>query len=225
MPLHRSRFAGAIAAARLLEDDFDDVEDVFDLMDQPQPIQGPPLTGFYTRWRDKMDGPRLNLKQHVRGMFNRDSGASHTYLFLRPDQSLHFVYYDTTIMTVQPDNTTTINFGDWPSTGTVIRLNDMLPDGFSLDRRYKMGPGRVWTSKKTGQPVQAGQTDERIYWRVRETSGYTDPRVQRIQAASSGDVIEPDGTLRAQKPPHLKQIRRAQPKPTYSPPPDDAPVG
>lgn len=178
MRFNRARLAGAILAAKMLEDLGDDMASKFDILDKPLALNGPDLEGFYNSTRKLLKGaPRRKL-------------ANNTYAILNQDESVAILLHSTVILKVEPDNRATIDFGGWYTRTTIDRLNTYLPPGYSLAHRYKR---------------DRGLSDERAIWFV---SGMNvNPGYSITLEASDGDVIEPDGTLITQVPPTFKKLR------------------
>lgn len=211
MVLNRSRFAGALTAYRLLESPKDEQElrDLLFNLDTPVGIQGPPVTGYYQSTRN-----RLNNRRRVKIDHN-------CFLILNDNDSLVLRFHATDILTIEPDNSVTIDFGegDYKTVSTISRMNQILPDGFSISRRYKREPGayREWG---TSGEYYAPATSEVAYWNV--SGMQVNPSMLMQIEANTGDVIKPDGMLVTTAAPTWKKIRK--PRSSRGTDPDIPPV-
>lgn len=179
-----AKYAGRQVALALLEADPDTDADLKELVlhtiqAQKVPLEGIKGPGVAGTYQTFKD--RL-LKGRTRRKLENNTYVE--YIELVPDSSIGIRLHSTHVVTAHPDDRVEINFGGWETVTTIDRMNRYLPTGWGIHRKKNV---TCWSI--------AG-------------FGASDPMVEIRIPASSGDVIMPDGTLKAQEPPIYKRLRK-----------------
>lgn len=174
-------------------------EDNFDpqqyAMDNVEPTySGNPIYGFYQSLVDKL--ATIRTKKRMQELMGRNTVL---HMTRDRDNSIAIRFHATDIITVKPDDTTTVNTNGYHTVTTAERLDAHLPGGWKVYRRFnKIGGGGLYRAH--------GVENEQLYWTNR-SHPFSRPGVMIEIPLTDGDIIMPDGTLRPQAEPIRKNKR------------------
>lgn len=145
-------------------------------------LSGPSITGTYAdlarrfegKRRLRRDGPEESFKVDNNTWLCRDTSSG----------SISVKFHYTHILTVTPEDSLTVNNGDWQTVTTLARLNNWLPAGWG-----------VYTHKGSW------------YWTCRGSEETGSPKLKKLWPYSNGDTISADGTLTVRAEPEFKNVR------------------